>query len=203
MAYNTLEHELVLNNVVNSPILSRRNNRSLRLLRLQPAVISLFFSITFFVSWDPMPLIFICPLILWDLIDLARARNRFSAIPFEVNLLLELAFFGSFIYMVYFYLNKLIGTVPVSFRDLVLFSRREAIIAIPGWVLISLVSSVYIYLNIRAYPAHRRYTRDYHKIKPIIAFTETGNPIAVFPPLPEAELQRLSIDSLQEVHGEP
>ncbi|KAI0438837.1 hypothetical protein F4803DRAFT_533752 [Xylaria telfairii] len=193
-------------NNIDSVVSSKRNSQLLRLFRVQSATIYLLYTI--FVgtaAFSILSLAFTSPLIYWDLIGFACARNRFSTIPLEVTLLLEFAFFGLFLYLDYGYfmaLNAPFRPESKYNNDRYIFYIREQRSSILGAILSSLVMSVgtiYIYLDIHAYPTYRRYKRDYRKIKPRLVFTETGNPVAVFPPSEQSMLQRLSVDSLQEI----
>ncbi|KAI0972796.1 hypothetical protein F4678DRAFT_52381 [Xylaria arbuscula] len=171
------------------PLLQR--SRLLRLLRVQSATILLLYILLYNRAIFDLPLIFTCPLIFWDLIGLACTYTRFSPLPLEINLLLELIFLGCFVYLSYDYFAVFYQFYwePYGLQAL------GPILSL----LVSLVGVVYLYLDIRAYPTHWRYKRDYRKTKPLIAFTETGTPVAFFQPPQQTILQRLSIDSLQEL----
>ncbi|KAI0191031.1 hypothetical protein EV127DRAFT_493953 [Xylaria flabelliformis] len=179
-----------------------RNNPLLRLLRLQAATVYLLCVLSLAPGIDfNSSLISTCPLIFWDLIGFACARDKISVIPLEIHLFIEFIFFGSYLFLV--------GLNTVETTEEVIFWEENtgrymfgypSVVGTSLCLVISSVCAVYFYIDTRAYQAHRRYKRDYQKIKPIIAFTETGSPIAVFPPSQDIMLQRLSVDSLQEVH---
>ncbi|KAI1426551.1 hypothetical protein F5Y12DRAFT_712996 [Xylaria sp. FL1777] len=210
-SYNSLEHKSKKSSV---PL--NRNSRLLRLLRLQPAVIYLLIvSLQFAGAGDDsyISLIFTSPLVFWDLVGIANARNRFSTIPLELTLLLEFTFFGSFLYLLSAYLKAIslrdfyegqVDGVNSTIEETVLCVLILYGVPLPDHYDIEAhrqslrsVGAIYLYLDIRAYPAYWRYKRDYRRIKPVIVFTERGNPVAVFPPSQGTMLRRLSVDSLQ------
>ncbi|KAI0528474.1 hypothetical protein GGR58DRAFT_495833 [Xylaria digitata] len=180
----------------NSSTPLKRKSRLLHLLRLQPTFIYLFFTL---FGWGhksiELSLIFTCPLIFWDLVGFACTYNRFSAIPLEVNLPLEFTFIGGYIFLG---VGHAMGDVYYG----TLYFIGDEVVGAVTCFLISFVTAVYIYLNIRDFPAYRRYKRDYRKIKPLLAFTETGDPVAVFPPSRDTVLRRFSVDSLQEIYAD-
>ncbi|KAI1304447.1 hypothetical protein F5Y03DRAFT_169935 [Xylaria venustula] len=182
---------------VEAPGPHHRKSKLLGLLRVQPAIVLLFHVLS---DEDPFiygpPLILTSPLIFWDLVGLACSLSRFPPIPLEINLLLELIFFGCFVYLSYEYFLF----VPDYQVDYGVSNRETPTLGAILSLLVLLTGSVRLYFDIRAYPTHRRYKLDYRKTKPLIAFTKTGAPVAFFQPSQETILQRLSIDSLQELH---
>ncbi|KAI0505974.1 hypothetical protein F5B22DRAFT_651260 [Xylaria bambusicola] len=139
------------------------------------------------------------PLIFWDVVMFAGVRTKLSIILIEINLLLELIFLGPFLYLDYYYYSY-IAQIASNGAYYYHYNYFEVV----GAVLCSFISSIgfaCFYLNIRECRAHWVYKRDCRKIKPLLAFTETGSPVAVFPPAQDILLQRLSVDSLQEVHA--
>ncbi|KAI0096087.1 hypothetical protein GGR51DRAFT_544315 [Nemania sp. FL0031] len=169
----------------------RRSSRLVRVFRIHTATLYLIFVTADYryLSGDSgISIGFTSTLIFWDLVNLIYARSRLSTIPLEVNLLLEFTFLGLFLYLGFVIVLEVIVDNPyhVPFEAVLCFSILP-------------VGAYYVYSDIRAYPTHWRYKRDYRKIKPAIAFTETGNLVAVFPPSQEALIQRFSIDSLQGV----
>ncbi|KAI1277436.1 hypothetical protein F5Y07DRAFT_362959 [Xylaria sp. FL0933] len=180
---------------IKSPASYRRNSRLVRLFRLQSATIYLVWVALNYFWGEYKPFIFTCPLIFWDLVGFACTRNTLSTIPLEINMIFEIAFFGSFIYLNY------LDSWALAQEEADHFSGDPCrLLGVLLGFLILEVGALYIYLDIRAFPRHWRYKRDYRKMKPFLVFTETGSPVAVFPPSRETIVQRLSVDSLQHTH---
>ncbi|KAI0194238.1 hypothetical protein F4808DRAFT_441450 [Astrocystis sublimbata] len=181
--------------------------KNLRILRFQSAITDLVFG---FTTWDGLfeaqPTFFLFStiittlLIFWDLLGFACTQNRFALLPLEVCLVVELAFFGTFVFLVYGSIrivNLSLGVTLLENGVAKSYNGSLFKIKITTSVFILLTTGFHIYHCIRACPTHWQYRQDYRKIKPILVFTEQGSPVAIFPPSEETIVQRLSVDSLE------
>ncbi|KAI1172875.1 hypothetical protein F4777DRAFT_559816 [Nemania sp. FL0916] len=172
-----------------------RKRQYLRLLRLQPSIIYLYW--TLFVWLGPLFFLsyVVCPTVIYhDLVNLLFIRGKFRLLPLEASLFAEFAFLASFIVLAIVNLIELIMIAQIG------LPLQSLVLTLIFCLLIGSVSAIFLYLEIRNYINYRRYKRDYSKFKPIIVFTGAGNPVAVFPTIQTCdgvELDRLSMDSLE------
>ncbi|KAI1158398.1 hypothetical protein F5B18DRAFT_641194 [Nemania serpens] len=198
-AHNTapVDHNPTNNEIttIEPPTVYNRRRRVLLLLQAQPAVVNLvgllsmfpdggggdqirFYILAFSVTTG---LLIFRDAVLF-LLSFSKVSRKFLA----VDILVELVFISAFLFEIYWSLSK------------------EYIALVPAvlCLLIVVVSIVFVYLDARAYSKYRRYKQNYRKITPLVVFTETGSPVAVFPHSGvscETYLERLSVDSLQQV----
>ncbi|KAI3320959.1 hypothetical protein HD806DRAFT_208898 [Xylariaceae sp. AK1471] len=180
----------------------------LPLLRLVPAAILL----GLFFAWPRHALLsvrfdlfiaIISTVTFWDLLALILGRGKLTILSLELILFIETILIAASLYGVVEYVKFCMHwrRVETSFHWFLM--NHLDLVTIVLWVATTIMTLIFFYQYIRAYPEHWRLRRDRRGIKPLIAFSETGDPMAVLPSFPrhgDTTIERLSIDSLQQPH---
>ncbi|GAW26360.1 hypothetical protein SAMD00023353_2900390 [Rosellinia necatrix] len=141
----------------------------------------------------------IITIFFWDLVATIRARDRTQSISLDEALAMEIFALMTSLVSFYFSIESIL-----KYSRIHGYADPKRIPALLPLFLVIVVSFIFVCNGIRSYPAYWRHKRDCREIKPLLAFTKTGIPVAILPsPQPSGEiLERLSVDSLQEFPGE-
>ncbi|KAI1748329.1 hypothetical protein F4782DRAFT_379197 [Xylaria castorea] len=131
--------------------------------------------------------------IFWDAVAIISIRNKSYDISLKGALSIELSILATFFVL-------LISAIRISILLFIDSYTHYKYIAHFLLVLIILVSIVFVFNDVRAYPKYWRYKRDCRNIRPLLVFTSAGKPMAILPfrQPTEESLDRLSVDSLQQ-----
>ncbi|KAI1738730.1 hypothetical protein F4680DRAFT_449844 [Xylaria scruposa] len=133
-------------------------------------------------------------IIFWDLVSLSLGHRQFAILSLELIIFTEISMLAAFIYGIVEYTEPYIINEQPPPGDIFILLL---------WVLATIITLILLYQYIRSYPNYWRLRRDSRGTKPLIAFSETGDPIAILPSTfrySEIAVERLSIDSLQQSH---
>ncbi|KAI0856840.1 hypothetical protein F4860DRAFT_491805 [Xylaria cubensis] len=169
----------------------RKYRRILRLLRLLPAVVSIIavVSLNWMGDWSIQFFTINGFIIFWDSLSLAFGRRQSAILSLELIIFAETMLLAASVY----------GIVEYAEAQ----QPPQEILIILLWVLATIITLILFYQCIRDYLEHWRLRRYSRGIKPLIAFSDTGDPIAVLPITfrhNHIAVERLSIDSLQQPH---
>ncbi|KAI0543314.1 hypothetical protein F4679DRAFT_569189 [Xylaria curta] len=173
-----------------------------RLLRLLPATIAIIAVVSdsslgnnyfWLADWGFQFFTINGFIIFWDLLSLALGHRRFAILSLELIVFIETSLLAALIYGIVEYIEPYFTNEQPPAEIFILLL----------WVLATIITLLLFYQYIRSYPEHWRLRRDSRGIKPLIAFSETGDPIAILPSTSrhsDMAFERLSIDSLQHSH---
>ncbi|KAI0188682.1 hypothetical protein EV127DRAFT_497276 [Xylaria flabelliformis] len=184
-------------------IMPRSGWRKYRLLRLLPAAVLIIAEVYasslreyyyFWVDeWSSQFFTINGFIIFWDSLSLALGYRQFAILSLELIIFAETSLLAASIYGIVEYAEMFIKyqQPPPEISTFLL------------WVWATIITLILFYQCIRDYLEHWRLRRYSRGIKPLIAFSETGDPIAVLPIAfrhNHIAVERLSIDSLQQPH---
>ncbi|KAI1815904.1 hypothetical protein GGS20DRAFT_302111 [Poronia punctata] len=150
--------------------------------------------------------VFCIAAVYWNLLALVLPSQKFALLTLELMIGVEAFFALGALYVLITSVGASLGPedlgdVGQEHRNSI---RRFHIIL--GLCLPILIPSILLLDQyIRSYSANWRYRQDYRRIKPVLVFNETGDPVAILP-VPAIRdgvpVERLSTDSLQGLVNE-